>query len=373
MTKLIDIECIDPETIGAREVFDQYISKRIPVKFKSFPSDYPRDFNWDLVCKFPQTRVIVESKDKCIDRFGSGKSRTEMSIKEFNDQMRNGNLYLSTQYSVDQELSKVKQIIQAPLTELMDFFPLKPEIIGNLVPQQFTLWVGYNTGLPVSSGLHHDFHDNLYLLISGEKHFRLYSPHDAKYMYTVGKIRKVFSNGLISYVDNIREDGADLADVAHWRLKEAEIELAKAESGIGDLELAEQKVDDAMDELLKYSEFDDSPKVKKIKVDLDSEPNSFSRIKNTSDHKQLADFPKFQNATYYDITLKAGESLFLPAGWFHEVKSCGSTVDGVHMAMNYWMAPSTENDFDHPYQDGFWDSQWKLFLDELNEFKKTKA
>ena len=30
-----------------------------------------------------------------------------------------------------------------------------------------------------SSGLHHDFHDNLYILLRGQKRFRLFSPADA--------------------------------------------------------------------------------------------------------------------------------------------------------------------------------------------------
>lgn len=369
MTRLETIECIDPATVGAKDIFSRFVAKRVPVKFNALPADFPKDFTWDLVTKFPNTKVIVEKKDN--DRFGSGKDRTQMSISEFNDNMRDGNLYLSTQYSSNQELSKVQQIIQAPLTDLMDHFPLKPQIIGNLVPQQYTLWVGYNMGVPVSSGLHHDFHDNLYLLISGQKQFRLYSPHHAKYMYTVGKIKKIFSNGFISYVDNVRADGADLGDVAQWRLKEAEKELEKAENGEGDLEQAEQKVDDAMEELLKYSEFDDAPpKAKKVKLDSDSEPNSFSQIKNTSDKDHLDSFPEFRNAVSYNVNLNAGECLFLPAGWFHEVKSCGTNdSDGVHMAMNYWMAPATGTDFDHPYEDGFWNSQWEEFLEEVKHFK----
>ena len=235
-----------------------------------------------------------------------------------------------------------------------------------------TLWVGYNNGKPVSSGLHHDFHDNLYLLIAGEKRFKLISPKDAKCMYTVGKIKRIFDNGLITYIDNIRADGANLEDVAQWRLQEAEIKLENAENGEGDLQEAEREVDDAMDMVLKYntSELYDSQKSKKVKIDPVSEPNSFSQIKNTCNQEYLEKFPKFQNATFYDVTLKAGEALFLPAGWFHEVKSCGSTdSDGLHMAMNYWMAPPTQNDFDHPYEDGFWESQWNDFLEELKLFK----
>lgn len=100
---------------------------------------------------------------------------------------------------------------------------------------------------------------------------------------------------------------------------------------------------------------------------------NFSRIKDTSDmHIIERDFPKFRNAQYYDVILRKGDGLFLPAGWFHEVWSFGdSEADGVHMAMNYWMAPCTRDDFDHPYEDGFWEFKWNSFLQELKEFKNS--
>jgi len=50
-----------------------------------------------------------------------------------------------------------------------------------------------------SSGLHHDFHDNLYVLIHGHKSFRLYSPQDADKLYTRGTIEFVHPNGRICY------------------------------------------------------------------------------------------------------------------------------------------------------------------------------
>jgi hypothetical protein len=233
------------------------------------------------------------------------------------------------------------------------------------------IWVGYNTGQPISSGLHHDFHDNLYLLIAGQKRFKLYAPKDAKYMYTFGQIKKIFHNGLISYVDNIRADGALLEDVAKWNLRQAEIALENAENGEGDLEEAEKKVDDAMDQLLQFGDYDDLPETKKVRIDQDEYPDSFSRIKNMS---ELHAFPKVKRSTCYDITLNAGEALFLPAGWFHEVRSCGSDAsNGLHMAFNYLMVPPTESDFDRPYCDGFWEAQWEDFLEQLKDFKNIRA
>lgn len=55
-----------------------------------------------------------------------------------------------------------------------------------------------------SSGLHHDYHDNLYVLIKGKKRFKLYNPLQAENMYTVGKIVEVHKNGRIVYEGQVR-------------------------------------------------------------------------------------------------------------------------------------------------------------------------
>lgn len=50
-----------------------------------------------------------------------------------------------------------------------------------------------------SSGLHHDFHDNLYILLRGRKQFTLYDPSHAADMYLNGTLQKVHPNGRIVY------------------------------------------------------------------------------------------------------------------------------------------------------------------------------
>ena len=64
------------------------------------------------------------------------------------------------------------------------------------------------------AGLHHDYHDNLYVLIKGEKTFELYAPSDAACMYTKGEIDKVYPNGRIVYKgvgEGVNADGSDPA------------------------------------------------------------------------------------------------------------------------------------------------------------------
>ena len=85
----------------------------------------------------------------------------------------------------------------------------RPALLGRLVPMCLNLWQG-NSREGASSGLHHDYHDNLYVLLRGRKNFRLYSPADAERMYTVGTLERVHPNGRINYEGfETNADGAD--------------------------------------------------------------------------------------------------------------------------------------------------------------------
>lgn len=75
----------------------------------------------------------------------------------------------SIDIKIDERLLPKMQVdvsLPAPADSLAHLFPLPgPEIMGDLVLQQCNLWLG-NGKSGKSSGLHHDFHDNLYLLVS---------------------------------------------------------------------------------------------------------------------------------------------------------------------------------------------------------------
>ena len=61
-----------------------------------------------------------------------------------------------------------------------------------------------------------------------------------------------------------------------------------------------------------------------------------------------------------EVTLNAGDMLYLPAGWFHEVLS-ETTMDKKgqgHMAFNYWFHPPDGEIFDAPYKSDFWSKDW---------------
>jgi len=80
------------------------------------------------------------------------------------------------------------RVITTPLSYFTNDFSLPPFFIS-LPTTAFNLWIGSSdpqSGL--NSGLHHDFENNLYVLLKGKKKFRLYSPADCFNLYPIGSI-----------------------------------------------------------------------------------------------------------------------------------------------------------------------------------------
>ncbi|CAH6723148.1 hypothetical protein CLIB1444_13S01420 [[Candida] jaroonii] len=263
----------------------------------------------------------------------------------------------------DDEPRHVKELFQPPLTNIYDKIPIQPPFFKNLIPQQINLWMGLtkpkkfdNTkDFPIdktipkgtSSGLHHDHSDNLYIVVSGCKRFTLFSPFDAYKLYTVGKIFKIYGNGVIDYEIN---------------------EFAPDWNHIND--------DGSLQEEQETKE------IKKIIEDLD--PPNFSKIppillhlnelSETQMDKLVAfskkNFPDLISLENYKIWLKSGDMLYLPAGWFHEVSSFGKenedreleNKDNIHIALNYWFAPPNNDEFDKPYKTSFWAKEFENML-----------
>lgn len=112
-----------------------------------------------------------------------------------------------------------------------------------------------------------------------------------------------------------------------------------------------------------------------------AEPPSFSRIPTAIVHQHLnlpttaiapstlskEDFPSLQKTSApFVVTLEAGEMLYLPASWWHEVTSSSGVDDSepIHMAFNYWFYPPNQlHDFDEPYEDTL---VWEYFRSKQN-------
>jgi hypothetical protein len=317
-----------------------------------------------------------------------------------------------TSLTQSEAFQRVKELLQPPLTNLVDDkLPIVPELFSKLVPQQINLWMGATKSIDKSdfvldpkdtktlglgkyvpgvnsgssSGLHHDHADNLYILASGSKRFTLFLPADALKMYTVGTIYKIFNSGIIDYEINqqapnwkhIRDDGAIIEEIIHWKLDQMEDDSEKAE-------------------LLKQLEAEINERKKmNITSDTKLDPPNFSTIPPALLHieefedknlrQQLvafADthFPGFLGLRRYTVWLNPGEMLYLPAGWFHEVTSFGAvnkadpdlTLNKVHIALNYWFVPPNADlspGGQLCYSDGYWHKDWEMTRKSLQFVK----
>jgi len=204
-----------------------------------------------------------------------------------------------------------------------------------------------------SSGLHHDFHDNFYLLLKGSKSFRLFPPDYALHMDTYGDIERIHPNGLISYVGSeTRADGVPLEDGDDDEDDDDEEEAVFGkgfdyESDGDDSGHVENGRDD-FDDIVEQDDPANSPA-----TTGQDRPNNFSRIdlRGRSISEVAKEHPAFSDVGETVVHLKAGQSLYLPAGWFHEVTSLSANTD-YHMALNYWFHPPDKlSDFNGPYTD----------------------
>ena len=110
--------------------------------------------------------------------FGRG-IELEIPFQELASAIRTGsrNIYMSTQtIPVDDEgrPATFGQLMEVLIGDI----PIRPRLVGPLIPANINMWIG-RSDAQTCSGLHHDYHDNLYCLLRGTKRFLLVSPEYA--------------------------------------------------------------------------------------------------------------------------------------------------------------------------------------------------
>ena len=397
--------------ITPESFYNEYVRQRKPVILRQknisdidsdsnyILSDLSKLHKWKdidyLKSQVDSKQIVMVEQRSCSNptksTFGNG-HEISMTYHKFLSLIASGNddrHYLTTQ-DVHSNSDGRPDLMSPLMKNYQHDFPLQPRIMGNLIPQNINLWMG-NTNTSshqegVSSGLHHDYHDNLYIVLRGTKRFRLYSPHDAERMYTRGTLAKVHPNGRINYqgeettaygadvksdmaakaakrkenaermleeAERAMEEGVEGADQL---LEEAEVELEKAMDDILDAEMEDDDNDEEDDQRVFETFGDEKNRVVDKTV---KDPNNFSKIKpNMLDDGNVLkkSFPEFLNATSAFGTVQEGDILYLPASWFHEVTSYGGS--GGHLAMNYWFHPPDGDNFDHPYSTDFWPNDY---------------
>ena len=389
----INIDSINPETF-----YTNYIKQRRPVVLKGKLSDLSKIEQWKdinyLDTKVGDQQVSVEKRVGTDSSFGKG-NEVEMSFSKFLNLIKDGDdkHYLTTQ-DVHADDDGRPELMSPLMHGLQQDFPLRPTLMGNLVPQNINMWLG-NAKNGASSGLHHDYHDNLYIVLKGKKRFRLYSPIDTDKMYTRGELLKVHSNGRINYKGeettaygaDLHSDAAALAarqkNKAEKMLSDAEYALEQGKPGAQEqVEEAEDLLELAMDAVLEAEmadaededESDDKEyeggDTKRLVDKTVKNPNNFSKVDVdllNDDERLKESYPDILKANVAFCTVESGSLLFLPASWFHEVTSFG-TSDG-HLAVNYWFHPPDGESFDTPYSTDFWPNDYQ---DRFDDEKKKK-
>ncbi|KAJ1458896.1 cupin-like domain-containing protein [Pelagophyceae sp. CCMP2097] len=176
----------------------------------------------------PDVTVRVEERaDSNVEgrAFGLGREK-RVSVRDFVKHVRDhpteSMWYLSTQpldENADGRPSLSSEPCSSILTGSANAPPMVPPLLRSLKPANVNVWMGaaecdgFDSN---SSGLHHDFHDNLLVQICGTKRLRLWDPSATAQMRPKGAVVKVHGNGRIVYAShpNVLADGRDAASDA---------------------------------------------------------------------------------------------------------------------------------------------------------------
>ena len=154
---------ISAEKCSSRRFFKKFVAQRRPVVLTGLLPELARlEPEWWAPEAARDLIVQAEVRDGPKDRFGRGQ-RKPIKFGKLLQLLKAGSTshYMTTQEIPDGHL------VAPPLTALAPgILPLRPKLLRTLCPQSINMWLGRSDSL-VSSGLHHDFHDNLYTLLHG--------------------------------------------------------------------------------------------------------------------------------------------------------------------------------------------------------------
>eukprot|EP01068_Selenidium_serpulae_P012966 Selendium_serpulae@DN5903_c0_g2_i1.p1 len=366
--------------------------------------------------------------------FGKG-YREVMTFKAFLDQVMDGDLYMTVQPLPLTDNDTPTAIASEPLTSLADDFPGRPQLAGKLEPYLYTFWCGHSPAPQwTTTGMHHDFHDNLYVVVSGRKKFRLYPPAVSSVMPLVGTPIGVEPNGRVAYDKSAREDCALKTNVAEWRQQKADERVDGATARLLDATTllnslpadaeqarrlarkamaaqrrqiadAEREMESLLDDALDANFADAAPVEEEAEGELSAALLDDEQFEGAAaaeaGEAEGDDLRHFCRATteaataaadgvdlltdFLEVEMEAGDILYLPTGWFHEVLSQSAapsdsaspwTADGAapHVAMNLWFAPpSATGTFEQPYEDDYWKDVMKPLHKKLKAQRRAAA
>lgn len=190
---------------------------------------------------------------------------------------------------------------------------------------------------PTASRLHRDAEDNLYIVLEGEKQFSLWHPCHYRDMKTISPSYHVNKDGLATQFDV----NAFKNFVRHYVSEKWSINQAKNHGTSGKNSTSQEDIDSRQ----KFQESEDylafvrsfHPILQKLLAD--SEKNvQYDTVNIHFSQKSSHSFSSFLSPLpppTMTVTIRPGDVLYLPTGWFHEVTS----IPGRQTALNFWWKP----------------------------------
>ncbi len=269
-----------------------------------------------------------------------------------------------------------------PPSAPVGLIPMRPACAAGLIPAAVHAWVG---GAAAASGLHADVHDNLLSLVAGTKAVTLFPPAAVGDLATVGTPVRVWPNGRLVFAgegEDAAADGSSEAGVAEAAARAAQRAAADAVAGAGTDEEEEAALEAALQGAVAggpgglddYEEEEEEDGKAGPPAAASTTPPTFSRADLARPEAVRAAFPSFPWHLAGTVTLRPGQTLFIPAGWFHWVQSTPepaagasspSPWAGLHCAVNHWFHPpdnAVAGGPASPYARPYWAGVWEEAL-----------
>jgi mannose-6-phosphate isomerase-like protein (cupin superfamily) len=302
---------------------------------------------------FPASVTADDHKDHTpnVGNFGFGldahrkfMSFSDLLASDFANAHGNESMYLNIQQP---DVQHPEEVYRTPLHLLKADIPLPAMLRG--VAENITevnLWMGVARDRDAQSKLHMDATDNLYVVLEGAKQFTIASPADALKVGTVSPTIAVSPDGM-SFQFNVRKFSGYLK----WKAQKEQAELAAAaaasvsrnsSNGGGD-NVASSETSSTESKSVSGSDVNTDTALllpsalqeHLVRKDIEYEAANFhfSLLDANAPAQQQRSAQCDPDAPHFTtFTLQAGDMLYLPTGWFHQVVS----KQGRHMAVNYW-------------------------------------